>query len=80
MYLKGVSVATWTRMVVLVLLLINQVSISIFNFTLLPFEDESIYEGVSTVLTFVASLVAGWKNNSFTEKAQEADKILRGAK
>lgn len=73
---KGVSKGTWVRIISLFLVLINQISVSLFKFQLLPFEDEQIYEGVSTVLTFIVALWTAWENNSFTEKAQEADKLL----
>lgn len=73
---SGVSTAAWVRMVGLLLSLINQVSISVFDFQAIPFADEEIYEGVSTILTIVVSIVAGWKNNSITPEAQEADRVL----
>ncbi|WP_130807638.1 SPP1 phage holin family protein [Senegalia massiliensis] len=74
---KGVNKATWVRIVGLFLVLINQVSISFFKFELISFGDEQIYEGVSTILTVVMAIVAGWKNNSFTEEAQKADAVLK---
>ena len=74
---KDVDKSTWVRVVGLFLILINQISVSFFNFTLLDFPDEEIYEGVSTILTVLISIWVGWKNNSFTEKAQEADKVLK---
>lgn len=76
----AVPVATWVRIIGLFIILANQVSISIFKFQLLPFADEEIYEGVSTVLTLLMSVYAGWKNNSVTERAQYADNIMKGDK
>lgn len=78
--LQGVDKATWVRILGLFLILINQISISIFEFKLIPFEDVEIYEGISTALTVLIAVWAGWKNNSVTEKAQEADKILKEVK
>ena len=78
--LSGITTATWVRIIGLAIILINQVSVSIFDFQLLPFGDAAIYEGVSTVLTIVMSAVAGWKNNSITPEAQEADRVLTAKK
>lgn len=78
--LKGVPTATWVRIIGLLVILANQVSVSIFDFQLVPFRDEEIYEGVSTVLTIVMAVLTGWKNNSLTKPAQEADQILSAKK
>ncbi|WP_405101390.1 SPP1 phage holin family protein [Oceanobacillus sp. FSL H7-0719] len=75
--LKGVTKATWARIITLFLALANQVSISIFNYQLLPFDDAAIYEGVSTALTVVAAIIAGHKNNSVTVEAQKGDEVKR---
>lgn len=77
---KDVDKSTWVRVIGLLLILINQISVSFFKFTLLDFADEEIYEGVSTILTVLISVWVGWKNNSFTDKAQEADKVLKSNK
>ena len=77
--LQGVSKATWVRIISLFLVLVNQIAISFFDFNL-GFEDAAIYEGVSTVLTFVVSAYAAWKNNSMTVNAQLADEVLKGAR
>lgn len=80
MNLKGVSKDTWVRVLALVAILVNQVSISLYGVQLLPFDDEQIYEGISTVLTIVISMWATWKNNSFTTEAQRADNHLQNLK
>ena len=76
--LQGITPATWTRIVFLLLALINQVAVSIFGADLPVFDDQANYENISTVITIVASVLAGWKNNSVTDKAQKADKVLKG--
>lgn len=78
MNLKEVSKATWVRMIALFLVLINQISVSFLGFELLPFGEEQIYEGVSVVVLVIVTIWTSWKNNSFTEKAQKADKHLKG--
>lgn len=80
MNFRGVSKDTWVRIIALFVILANQVSISFFNFQLVPFDDEQVYEEVSTVSTIVVTVWAAWRNNSFTKEAQEADKLLKGGK
>lgn len=75
--LKGISKATWVRILGLLIILVNQVATSVFDAQLLPFDDAEIYEGLSTVLTLLVSIYAAWKNNSITEEAQYADSVLK---
>lgn len=77
MNIKGVDKQTWVRVIALFLVLANQISVSFLDFKLIPFAEEEIYEGVSLVLTTLVTLWTSWKNNSFTDKAQEADKLLK---
>lgn len=67
------------RLVVLVILLVNQALI-VFGLNPLPFSEEQIYEAVSSVATVVVALWAWWKNNSITKEAQEADEYLQELK
>lgn len=78
--IKGVDKSVWIRITVLFLTLVNQISISFFNFELLPFGEEEIYEGVSIVLTTVATIWASWMNNSFTWEGQLSDEELKERK
>ncbi|GIN71116.1 hypothetical protein J14TS2_15910 [Bacillus sp. J14TS2] len=73
---KNITKATWTRIIVLFLVLINQVSISFFEFEILPFDESNIYEGVSVVLTVGVTIWTAWKNNSITDEAKQADEYL----
>ena len=75
--LKGVTSQTWVRTIVLVIALIGQI------FVILGKRTEAINidqwtEYVTYAVTAVSSVWAWWKNNSFTQKAQEADNILNG--
>ena len=74
--LKGVDKATWVRTVTLVLVLLNQLGTSMFKFKLLPFTDAEINEGVTVALTVGMAIWVGWRNNSFTEEAQSADRVI----
>ncbi len=67
------------RLVVLAVLLLNQTLI-VMGWNPLPFSEDEIYEGVSSVATVVAAIVAWWKNNSVTKEAQQADEYLRKLK
>ena len=80
MNIKNVDKSVWVRVVALILVLANQISVSFFEFKLLPFADEEIYEGVSIVVTTLVAFWTSWKNNSFTDEAQIADEYLRQEK
>lgn len=67
------------RLVVLVILLINQLLIT-YGWNPLPFSEEVIFEVVSGIATTLVILYAWWKNNSITKEAQEADKYLKKLK
>ena len=74
---KGVSVQTWARTLVLILALVSQLFVILGKRTE-AIDIEQWQEYVTYALTVGASIVAWWKNNSFTRKAQEADNILNG--
>ena len=70
-----VSLGTISRTVFLALALVNSL-LTAFGKNPLPFSDEELYAGVSSVVTVIASLLAWLKNNSFTKEALKADKYL----
>ena len=70
---------TMARTAVLLLALVNQV-LAILGKEVLPFTNDEIYQAVSLVGTIVASVVAWWKNNSFTKAAVDADEYLKKVK
>lgn len=63
------------RLIVLVILLLNQTLI-VLGYNPLPFSEDQIYEGVSSVATVVMALYTWWKNNNVTKEAQEAQEYL----
>lgn len=73
---KDISAGTIARTVVLALALVNQILV-VNGIQAIPIEDEDINLIVSTVWTVAASVIAWWKNNSFTKKAIEADKTMK---
>ena len=75
--LKNVTMGTWVRTIVLLIALVNQLFV-IFGKTSKTIDIDQWYEYVSYALTVITSITGWWKNNSFTDKAQEADNILNG--
>lgn len=74
---EKISAGTIARTIVLALALINQI-LSLNGIQVIPISDEDINAIVSTLWTVIASVVAWWKNNSFTQKAIQADKVVNG--
>lgn len=72
--LKGVTVQTWARTLVLVLALISQLCV-ILGKRAEAIDIDQWQEYVTYALTVGASIVAWWKNNSFTRNAQVADDV-----
>ena len=56
------------RLVVLVILIVNQALIT-FGYEPLPFSDEQVYEAVSIAALVVITLYSWWKNNNVTDVA-----------
>lgn len=73
--MKNVKTETIVRTVILIVALINQ-GLTVAGKSLLPITDDQITEVITLVITIGASLWAWWKNNSFTQNAIEADKVL----
>ena len=71
-----ISAGTIGRTVCLALALINQFLI-LFGKGTIPFAEDDIYQFVSMLFTAVTTVVAWWKNNSFTKEAIEADMMLK---
>lgn len=67
------------RLVVLVLLLANQALVS-FGYNPLPFSEEQIYEGVSTLALTASAIWSWWKHNNISKEAQEAQEVLERKK
>ena len=74
---KGVTAQTWARTLVLLLALISQLAV-ILGKRSEAIDVDQWQEYVTYAFTVGASIVAWWKNNSFTGNAQKADKMLRG--
>lgn len=77
--MKRISTDTIARTICLVFALANQI-LAIYGKEVLPFTNDEIYQTVSLVATLSTSLLAWWKNNSFTSAAIEADKLMESLK
>lgn len=73
--LKGVSKQTWVRTIVLILALVNQ-ALVMFGVTDNEVELEAWTRYATYIFTVISAIWSWWKNNSFTQKAQEADTVL----
>lgn len=74
--ISNVKLDTVLRTVLLVLALVNQILTS-SGHAILPFDDETVTELVSLLFTITTSVIAWWKNNSFTDNAVKADNYLK---
>lgn len=72
----NITKGTITRTAILGLALTNQV-LTVFSKSPIPIDDDTVTNLISAGCTVVASGIAWWKNNSFTQKAIEADKVLK---
>lgn len=70
-----VKKTTIIRTIVLIIALFN-LCLTTFGRSPLPIDDETIQNVISFAFTMIASLVAWWKNNSFTFHAIKSDEVL----
>ena len=73
--MNNVTTGTIARTIVLILALANQV-LAMCGKQVLNISDDDIYQTVSLLFTIGASAVAWWKNNSFSQTALKADKVM----
>lgn len=74
-----ISSGTIARTIFLIISLINGAA-GIFGFTKLDIDENTIYTVVSGIAVIVSSLIAFWKNNSFTEEAILGDGLKNAYK
>jgi len=74
-----VSKGTVIRTSLLVLALLNNL-LALFGKSPLPIENETVEEVISFIFTAGTSLIAWWKNNSFTDAALKGDAVMRQIK
>ena len=74
-----VTKGTIIRTVILVLALVNQV-LAMLGLSPLNIADDDISTVISTAWTIIAAVIAWWKNNSFSDAAIRADKLMHELK
>lgn len=74
-----VSAGTIARTIILAIALINQL-LSATGHPVLPIEDAQVEQLVTAAFTIITSLIAYWKNNSWTTAAIKADNFLNREK
>lgn len=74
--LEGVTSETWARTIVLFLALVNQI-LAILGKGQIEIAENDIYQICTLVFTTVSTLWAWWKNNSFSQSAQDGDKVMK---
>ena len=71
-FFSGVTAGTIARTICFFLGLFNQV-MSATGHPVLPIDNTTIETWVSLTITIVTSVIAWWKNNSFTKNANAGD-------
>lgn len=74
--MKNISKGTIIRTATLGLALTNQV-LTVFGKSPIPIDDDTVTNLISAGCTVGAAVAAWWKNNSFTQKAIKADRLLK---
>lgn len=72
---REITKETIIRTIVLFVALVNQMLVTAGK-NPLPFLDDELADILSYLFTLGASVVAWWKNNSFTHEAIKADEYL----
>ncbi|SER07714.1 phage holin [Streptococcus gallolyticus] len=73
--LKNVTVATWVRVVLFLLGVVNYF-LTAFGIDIIKFDNEQVTQLVNAVYIAVTGFYTLWKNNNFTAEAQEAQQYL----
>ena len=71
----NVKVGTWVRGILLIISFVNM-ALSAAGKAPIPTDYNELYTIVSVIFSILVGISAYWKNNSFTEAAQTADKFL----
>ena len=77
--MNNVSSDTLARTIVLAIALLNQI-LAVAGKGTLDIVETDVYQVVSLIFTLVTTVVAWWKNNSFTKHAIKADEMLKNSK
>ena len=73
--LSGVRTGAWIRAIMMLISIIFYV-LKVFGITPPEIDESAVINAVMAVFGIIAFLQGYWKNNSFSEAAQQADKIM----
>ena len=76
---NNITAGTIARTIVLLVALSNQI-LAMNGKQVLNIADDDIYQTVSLLFTISAAVWGWWKNNSFTQEAIKADKVMEELK
>ena len=76
MAIKDISKGTIIRTIMLVIVIINLILKSCGK-NIIDIDEGTVVYYFETILEIAIIIVGFWKNNSYTENAQKADKFLR---
>lgn len=74
--LSDVTLSTWIRTGLMLLAMVN-FGLQLAGKHILPINNKDVEQWVSFAFAVITSIAAWWKNNSFTEPAQQADEIIK---
>lgn len=74
-----ISKGTIVRTILLLVAIVNM-GLQHFGIDIIKVDEESVASIVEYIIQIAIIVVGFWKNNSYTEKAIEADKFLRDLK
>lgn len=77
--MKNLDAGTITRIILLVLALVNT-GLGMAGYNLLPIDEEAITTFINMAFLGVTSILAMWKNNSVTKEAKQADAKMKQLK
>ena len=63
------------RFIALTVVLLNS-TLTMLNINPIPYSQEEVYGIASVILTAGVSIYTAWKNNSVTQEAKMADKVM----
>ena len=75
----GITPGTVVRTILLAVALVNQI-LTFLGKPLIYIDNAQLSELVALVFSIVTTVVAWWKNNSFTEAARAGDAVMHGIK
>lgn len=77
--MTNVKLDSIIRTIILALALVNQI-LTTTGHAIIPITDDQITQIITLGFTIGASLLAWWKNNSFSKQAIKADEYLKELK